>query len=343
MIIELLFVVNKIMNNKEKFITSINEDNLLDISDIIILPKLEKLKNQGEIIGFNGYKISYRYYKAQDELGAVIILNGRAETYHKYHELCYNFLAKSYSVYVFDHRGQGSSDRLLQDKQKGHVDSFAAYEDDFNSFLAQIVKPNKHKNMYLLAHSMGAVIAINYLAKYPNYFKKIILSSPMLRINMANIPYQYGVYLVNFLCFYSDILKMIIRAKTLYFPFSGKYKKIKFSENRYTNSKVRFELIQKVFDERKYLQLGDPTSDWVRKAIKASEKAIKAAKKIITPMLILKAQADDVVDNTGIDKLKEYKKDVIVKNFVKSKHEILFEKDEIRDKALFKIFEFLEN
>ena len=56
----------------------------------------------------------------QSELrGTVLLLNGRKEYLEKYHETICDLNDRGFAVVSFDWRGQGLSDRLLPDRNKG--------------------------------------------------------------------------------------------------------------------------------------------------------------------------------------------------------------------------------
>ena len=46
------------------------------------------------------------------------MVNGRAENMLKWTELAYDVYQQGYDVLIFDHRGQGYSQRLLNDSEK---------------------------------------------------------------------------------------------------------------------------------------------------------------------------------------------------------------------------------
>jgi lysophospholipase len=60
---------------------------------------------------------------------AIIVSNGRTESFLKYKEVIYDLYTQGHSVFIVDHRGQGLSGRLLAGeakKQMGHVRDFHA-------------------------------------------------------------------------------------------------------------------------------------------------------------------------------------------------------------------------
>ena len=56
--------------------------------------------------------------------------------YAEWTELAYDFYQQGYDVLLFDHRGQGYSQRIIP--QKGHLDEFRFYTDD----MAKIIEKN---------------------------------------------------------------------------------------------------------------------------------------------------------------------------------------------------------
>ena len=87
--------------------------------------------------------------------------------------------ARGYDVWTLDWRGQGLSDRLLPDPEKGHVDSYDSYLRDADQFLTDIVRLDQSpRPRILLAHSMGGGIGTLYLERHPGRFDKAVFASP---------------------------------------------------------------------------------------------------------------------------------------------------------------------
>ncbi len=82
--------------------------------------------------------IAYAIARAQGpEKGAIVVSNGRTETFEQYAEIVEDLTLRGYTLYLFDHRGQGRSDRVLPfatvgdgQYQKGSVDDFDDYVDE---------------------------------------------------------------------------------------------------------------------------------------------------------------------------------------------------------------------
>jgi lysophospholipase len=120
--------------------------------------------------------------------GAVILLGGRAEFIEKHLETIEELNRRCFDVYIMDWRGQGLSSRMLKDRHKGYVSSYEDYMADLRYFIELSIKPESVRPVIVLAHSMGAHIALRFLHDYPGIIDKAVLLSPMIDINTAPLP-----------------------------------------------------------------------------------------------------------------------------------------------------------
>lgn len=141
-------------------------------------------REEGEFVGVDGAKIRYVHWRSPSHNKALVIASGRSESYVKYPEVAFDFFHSGYDIFLLDHRGQGLSDRLLEDTQKGHVEKFSDYIDDFSTFVDTIVLPFQYPHYFALAHSMGGAILAGYLLKQTHVFKAAALSAPMFGIKL---------------------------------------------------------------------------------------------------------------------------------------------------------------
>ena len=107
----------------------------------------------------DGKKIRYGLFAAvaRPLKGTVVVLSGRNECIEKYFETIRNLADRGFGVATLDWRGQGDSDRLIRDRQRGYVRSFRDYTADLEQFFEEIVLPDCRGPYYILAHSAGAV------------------------------------------------------------------------------------------------------------------------------------------------------------------------------------------
>ena len=80
----------------------------------------------------DGKKLRYARFDATERplKGTVVLLPGRNESIEKYFETIADLTRRGLAVATLDWRGQGLSDRLLRNRERGHVDRFDSYVRD---------------------------------------------------------------------------------------------------------------------------------------------------------------------------------------------------------------------
>lgn len=271
---------------------------------------------------------------------AIVISPGRSESALKYKELAFDLNRQGYDIYIIDHRGQGLSQRLGGDQNKGHVEQFQDYIDDLNAYISSLKLALHYQNNSLLAHSMGGTIAALYLQQFDSPFQAVVLFSPMFSIKSA-IPNA----ILKIITLSSATMCNWARSKPCSIPGEQEYKKKKFTNNDLTSSKLRFSLSLDCYETTPQIQLGSPTMRWVSESISAAQQAISNADKITVPILIIQAGADSIVTSDGhtqfLKNIKSNKTKKIIK-IVNSKHEVLLEQDQYRIPALNEALQFIK-
>ncbi|SFD02729.1 alpha/beta fold hydrolase [Pseudoalteromonas denitrificans] len=268
----------------------------------------------------------------ENTLFTIVICSGRIESLLKYKELIWEFNKNNIAVFILDHRGQGLSSRALKNSHIGHIDSFDQYSADFNQFNLQVVNKVNHKTKFLLAHSMGCVIACDYLNNYAHSFEKVVLCSPMFGINTGNIP----LWLAKMLALILDKLGL----GGGYAPGQSNYQITSFIDNELTQSETRYQIFTDCYQSTEQIKLGGTSISWLNAAFNAMKKAMEHPIKL--PCLILQAQADTIVSNraqTSLHKKMPLSQLEILEN---GKHELLCETDIIRQKTMSLIYQFCD-
>ncbi|MDP2561089.1 alpha/beta fold hydrolase [Psychrobium sp. 1_MG-2023] len=293
---------------------------------------------QNQFSGIKNVNISYGFMQQEQPSPAVILVNGRIESYLKYHEVANEFYSLGYSVYMLDHRGQGLSQRMLSNPHKGHVEEFDHYVADLATFIETIVQPNKHLQQILLGHSMGGAICTRYLQTRPHSIDKVILASPMHGICLPAPQWLI-------LCVTQTLegLSRLFNAESKYVLGGSGYDDAPFAENELTQSQARYSQFRQLYQQQPSIQLGSPTNAWLIQAIKASGQCVRQASMIEIPTLLLQAGAETIVDNQAQDyfaknMLTKWLKKTVIEN---ARHEVLFEIEEYREQAWQAIREFI--
>ncbi len=105
----------------------------------------------------------------------LIIVHGFGEHSGRYMNVVNKLLPEGFSIYSFDHRGHGRSPG-----NRGHVMSWKEYITDVKLFIEYVRGQQKGLPVFLMGHSMGGMIVLNYAIKYPDRLEGVISSAPLL-------------------------------------------------------------------------------------------------------------------------------------------------------------------
>ncbi|MFQ2259523.1 alpha/beta fold hydrolase [Aeromonas dhakensis] len=246
--------------------------------------------------GKDGVTIRYAALRQAKVDRAILIVNGRVESYLKYQELAWDLWRQGYSLYLIDHRGQGLSDRLLADPEKGYVDQFDDYVLDLKQFHDEVIAPDQPAKLFLLAHSMGGAISARYLERWPDDIEAAVLSSPMMGINLGGLPKWLAKGLAATIGTVGCWL-----GEPPYGPGQGPYESHDFADNGLSHSAARYQAFRELYEQRPQIKLGGATAHWIYQGITGADAAIADAGAIKTPLLLLQAGNDSVVDNAAQD------------------------------------------
>ena len=171
-----------------------------------------------------------------------------------------------YACIIHDHRGHGRSGSLSRvHKSQINIDKFEYYVEDLKMFLDKIVVKD-NTDLYLYAHSMGGAIGAMFLEKYTGYFKKAILSAPMLEIDTGKYP-KWMSYCAS--CIYVAIGK---GDKYVFGhgPFKGKYN----LEASASSNKFRYENNLKNLRNNEVIQRSGASFNWVFQSLISTRRSL---------------------------------------------------------------------
>lgn len=272
---------------------------------------------------------------------SIMIVNGRTETYLKYQELALDLFSNGFNVYLYDHRGQGLAPRLVANPDIGYVADFSDYVQDLEQFVQQVVLPDAPDNVFLLAHSMGGTISALWLSHTQVRLQAAVLSSPMIGIYLKPLPH----WLVNGLLSVLDKTCHWLDRSACYAPGQSDYQALPFNENDLTHSEVRYQLFLELYQQQPKVQLGGASGQWLTQALLAGKQAIAQAPRITTPLLVLQAGNDVVVDNEEQDTFCQALGNCDggqPKVIQGAAHELFIEQDALRRRALETALTFFE-
>lgn len=298
-------------------------------------------REEAEFTGVDNVPVRFVRFHAPENDRVIVVCPGRIESYVKYAELAYDLFHMGFDVLIIDHRGQGRSGRLLSDTHRGHVVNFSDYVDDFAAFWEQEVQPGPWRKRYILAHSMGGTIATLFLQRTPGACDAIALCAPMFGI-IIHLP----DWMVRQILDWAEGHQ---RFRESYALGTGRWHALPFSVNVLTHSRARYRRNLRFYADEPKLRVGGPTHHWVREGILAGEQVLAGAGDDATPMLLLQAEEERVVDNRVHDRYCEIRaaaghpceggQPLVIEG---AYHEILFEKDSMRSVALNAIVDFFD-
>ncbi|MBU1571472.1 MAG: alpha/beta hydrolase [Proteobacteria bacterium] len=265
---------------------------------------------------------------AKTKKGSVILLGGRKEFMEKYAETTEELKQRQFDVYSMDWRGQGLSTRLLSNRHKGHINDYGEYLEDLNYFVNNIVKPVAVSPLIILAHSMGGHMALRFLHDFPEVICKAVLTSPMIDIMVPPFP--------------KWIIKLAARfaskvgCGSSYSAGSKDYsyqKNIKFEGNTLTSDPVRFMDEHRAIESNPDLSLGGVTYGWLAAAFDSIDLLLGKgyAERISTPVFIISAGRDKIVSEAAQKVICSRMRKCQFVSIPDSYHEILKERDKVRN------------
>ncbi|MBW1706066.1 MAG: lysophospholipase [Deltaproteobacteria bacterium] len=130
----------------------------------------------GYFSGDKDLKIFYRNLSAEKEKARLIIAHGLGEHSGRYDRVINRLVPEGLSIWALDFCGHGRSGG-----KRGHIESFDQYIADIDKLIeiASEDAPQDTK-IFLLGHSLGGLIALNYGLRLPDKLNGLIVSSPVL-------------------------------------------------------------------------------------------------------------------------------------------------------------------
>lgn len=257
--------------------------------------------------------------------GTVFVLQGRAEFLEKYGEVFSELHQRGFAIAALDWRGQGGSARQVSNPRKGHVEDFDDYLLDLEALIAEAERRGLPKPFGVLAHSTGACIALLAAGRGETRFRRMVLTAPLTGIAGLKVPGAARILARTLTS---------VGLSTFFIPGGGNrsVSEKPFEGNVLTSDADRFAVAGRWLAAEPALAIGDPTNGWIDAAFDAmaSFNEEDFGRENRTPILMVLAGADQVVDTTASEALARRMREASAIILHGSRHEILMEKDSIR-------------
>ncbi len=306
-------------------------------------PKLTRPGRIGHLTMADGCRLRIASWPSdENSRGIVVLVNGHREYMEKYAEFIADFLKRGYAVYTLDNRGQGLSDRPLNNRLKSHSANFDAFVSDMNEFVTKAVMADPRAGelpLILVGHSMGAHVCLRYLGAFPGRIDRAILLAPMTDFHLGSAVVRKAAgLLVRLVCGLGFGKLFALGQGSV---FSKKHHLLK--RTLLTHDRARYAIEADIIAANPDLYVGGPTYGWLKAALDSIDKIHEPGflDRITIPMLVLLAGEEALVDNRASERLFAGRDNIMVAILDGARHEMYRETDALREILWRKITEFL--
>jgi alpha-beta hydrolase superfamily lysophospholipase len=135
----------------------------------------------GTFAGGDGTVLAYRRIDASRERLRVVVSHGLGEHSGRYANLTGALCPMGASLWIPDHRGHGRSQG-----RRGHVSDFGEYAADLKRLIDRARSDGIP--LLLIGHSMGGLIALSLVRRFPGAVDGLVVSSPLLGLSRPLSP-----------------------------------------------------------------------------------------------------------------------------------------------------------
>jgi alpha-beta hydrolase superfamily lysophospholipase len=119
--------------------------------------------NEGTFNSKDGINLYYQSWLPSGTVrGILIIVHGLGGHSGMYLNIIEQLIPNNFAVYGLDLRGSGKSPG-----QRAYINRWNEYRDDVTAFIELVKSQNPGIPCFLLGHSMGGLIILDYLLRYP--------------------------------------------------------------------------------------------------------------------------------------------------------------------------------
>lgn len=286
---------------------------------------------------FDGMKLRYAVFRSGSSVprGTIVLLPGRNEPIEKYFETIRDLNAQGLWVAIFDWRGQGGSPRLIKSSpRRGHARRIHDFERDLDIFLEHVVLPDAKLPFFILAHSMGALVALKAAPRLANRIERMALVAPFVGAAGIGIPNGLLKFLANMATIFGFGWIQFSRDTLLDRPFEA---------NPLTSDPARFARNQAIIKTHPHLGIGPPTARWIATMSDTIDEVatMEHLRKIEVPCLVIAPANDQIVPYESLEALSRKFRAGKLLTVQGAEHEVLQERDIFRGQALAAIQAFI--
>lgn len=138
----------------------------------------------------DGLELSIALFEVDNPIGLVQIIHGMKEHKRRYYPFAEYLQSLGYAVIVSDNRGHGQS---LNDVYfLGNMNGCEELIQDQYLITKYIKELYPNKDLFLIGHSFGSLLARCYLQKHDNEIKKLVLTGTVNYMNLVRFGLKVG-------------------------------------------------------------------------------------------------------------------------------------------------------
>ena len=225
-----------------------------------------------------GAEIFTQSWLPENDIQAVLVIaHGLSEHSGRYLPFVQYFVERNYAVYALDHEGHGQSGGM-----RGHINEFDDFVETLNTFIDAIESRHQGKKIFLVGHSMGGAISVNYLLKYQQRLAGCLLSGAALSVGQVISPFQQQV-----LRFFSLVLPRVPLIK-----IEGE-------------AVSRDPAVVEAYENDPLVYRGKATARLLAEIVSAAKRGLLLAGEISLPLFIMHGGGDLLTSPSGSEELYE--------------------------------------
>ena len=271
-------------------------------------------------------KLSFK--KKEKNKNALIWIHGFNDVYYQYNHGEY-FLEKGYDIYAITLR------RYYNNYYKFYSNNLDEFIEDIDNNIKYVLA-NNYNNIVLYGHSFGGLLSVLYFKKglYRSLINKLILNSPFFDF------------------FESKLMKFLLNYPIYYLGYL--FPKLKLTENKKLCDPYAMDILNRYYfnDEVKNINYSDKYAGFIYTLVDNFKLIHNKEININIPILVLCSDKsyknskiykhDSVLDVEDIKKYSNYiGSNVKIEIIEDAIHDVLVSDKHITDKAMAKIFNFL--
>jgi alpha-beta hydrolase superfamily lysophospholipase len=130
----------------------------------------------GRFSGAGSQALYYQCWEPDARPRAILaVVHGFGEHSGRYGSVVRHLVPRGFAVYAFDHRGHGRSPG-----RRGHIDAWSEFRGDVREFVSLIRREQSERPVFLLGHSLGGLIATEYVLREGPELNGLVVSNPLL-------------------------------------------------------------------------------------------------------------------------------------------------------------------